>query len=77
MPGPATTPYNNTNALTVSMNDSTWKKARIYLDKSSADYIANSYKYEELLKKIQSIRFYLRNSTNKPGNNRNNIYRQY
>ncbi len=77
MPSALTTPYNDTNSLTVSMNNSTWKRARIYLNKASADYTANSYKYEELLKKVQSIRFYLKNSTYKSGNNRNNIYRQY
>ncbi|MBN2401632.1 MAG: hypothetical protein JXN64_04460 [Spirochaetes bacterium] len=66
MPGAVTTPYNETNALAVDMADSAWKKARIYLDKSSADYLSNSYKYEELLKKIESIRFFLRNSTTNP-----------
>ncbi len=66
MPGASTAPFNDVTPLSVSMNNSTWQCAKIYLNKDSADYTSNSAYYEELLKKVQSIRFYLRNSTSSP-----------
>ncbi|MFH0977076.1 MAG: hypothetical protein V1874_14940 [Spirochaetota bacterium] len=61
LPGILTTPYNDSTRLVVSMNDPAWKMARIYLNKNSTDYLSNSYAYEELLKKVRSVRLFLQN----------------
>ena len=66
MPSTLTSPFNDTTPLSVSMNNSTWQSAKIYLNKASADYTSNPAYFEELLKKVQSIRFYLKNSTLSP-----------
>jgi len=59
LPSSITSP---TSAFVIQMNDYVWRSKRIYLDKSSADYQAALNTNEEILKKVQSIRLYLRNN---------------
>ncbi len=60
LPGDITTPYNSGNPLVIDLSDTTWKKVRIYIDKTSAEYNSRPYYYEELLKQIEAVRLYVR-----------------
>ena len=60
LPGDITTPYNSGNPLVVDLSDTTWKKVRIYIDKTSADYTSRPFYYEDLLKQIEAIRLYVK-----------------
>ncbi|MBN2039944.1 MAG: hypothetical protein JW864_07890 [Spirochaetes bacterium] len=59
-PGELTTPYNSSNNVVIDMADTAWRKARIYLNKSSSDYQSNSSYYNELLKEVSSVRLVLK-----------------
>ena len=59
-PGTMTTPYTDASTLSVDLSDTSWKSARIYLDKASSEYSSNSASYEELLKAVESVRLFLK-----------------
>ena len=59
LPGAITTPYNAANPVIVDLSDESWKKVRIYLDKKTAAYTANPYFYEDVLKRVESVRLFV------------------
>ena len=64
-PGKTTTPFTATsgNRFTVDLSNTSWKMIRIYMDRSSVDYIANPDLYQDILRQVESIRlFAVRNS---------------
>ncbi len=56
IPGDGTYPNNSLSPLIINLNNTEWRKARIYLDRSSAEYISK----KETLKNVKSVRMFLK-----------------
>ncbi len=59
LPGDITTPYSAASPLTVDMADTSWHRARIYINRSSAAYTANPTLYNDILSRVEAVRLFV------------------
>ncbi len=59
LPGDITTPYSSAAPLSVDMADTTWRRARIYINRSSAAYTANPNLYNDILSRVEAVRLFV------------------
>jgi len=52
----AASPYSAGTAVTVDLADTTWRMARIYIDRSSAAFVGNPNLYQDILSRVEAIR---------------------
>ncbi len=58
IPGDSSYPNNSGSPLRIDLSDTSWQKARIYLDRTSSEYVSK----RELLKSVESIRLFIKKS---------------
>jgi len=63
LPSDITSPSDATG-ITVDMGDRTWKKVRIYMNRSSGTYTEDN---DDILRQVKTVRFFLRNNTASTG----------
>ena len=62
LPGDITTPYKSSlpaNLVTLDLADTSWRKVRIYINRSSADYLANPNLYQDILRQVDAVRLFV------------------
>lgn len=67
IPGSSSYPNDSSTPLVINLNNRSWQKARIYLDRSSDEYSEK----KELLKRVKAVRIFLKK---RGTNNRGTIY---
>ncbi|MCX7678258.1 MAG: hypothetical protein N2316_03475, partial [Spirochaetes bacterium] len=67
LPGDITTPYNATTPLLIDVSDTSWRRARIYVNRSSASYIANPHLYNSILSAVEAVRIFIVSQTASSG----------
>ncbi len=63
LPGDITTPYNASSPLSIDMADTSWRRARIYINRSSAAYTANPNLYNDILSQVEAVRIFVVSQT--------------
>lgn len=63
MPGDITTPYGAAAPLVVDLADTSWHRARIYIDRSAPSYVSNSHLYDDILSVVEAVRIFVVSQT--------------